>query len=109
MDRTLSRMRTASLGVISTGPHVRQTARQRERSAVGSSGGLVDVDSVDELCEELLHLQGTQIQCPTSDMERKQDLDVTADGEEHDMYQMCKCLSSVWMSFSNDTGDLLIR
>ncbi|KAG7245100.1 hypothetical protein INR49_023666 [Caranx melampygus] len=27
-----------------------------------STRGLVDVDSVDELCEELLHLQGTQIQ-----------------------------------------------
>lgn len=48
------------------------------------SGGLVDVDSVDELCEELLHLHGTQIQCGTSDMERKQDLDVMADGGEHE-------------------------
>ncbi|KAG8005119.1 Homeobox protein Hox-A4, partial [Nibea albiflora] len=45
--------------------------------------GLVDVDSVDELCEELLHIPGTQIQCATSDMERKHDLDVMADGEQH--------------------------
>lgn len=41
------------------------------------------MDSVDELCEELLHIPGTQIQCATSDMERKHDLDVMADGEEH--------------------------
>ncbi|TMS18728.1 Homeobox protein Hox-A7 [Larimichthys crocea] len=47
------------------------------------SGGLVDVDSVDELCGELLHIPGTQIQCAISDMERKHDLDVMADGEEH--------------------------
>lgn len=45
--------------------------------------GLVDVDSVDELCEELLHLPGTQIQCGTSDMKRKRDLDVMADCEKH--------------------------
>lgn len=41
------------------------------------------MDSVDQLCEELLHLQGTQIQCATSDMEGKHDLDVMANGEEH--------------------------
>lgn len=45
--------------------------------------GLVDVDSGDQLCEELLHLQGTRLQCATSDMERKHDLDVMAVGEEH--------------------------
>lgn len=45
--------------------------------------GLVDVDSADELCEQPQHLEGTQIQCLTSDMERTQDVDVMADGEEH--------------------------
>lgn len=45
--------------------------------------GLVDADSVDLLCEELLHLQETLIQCCTSDMGRKRDLDLIADGEEH--------------------------
>lgn len=45
--------------------------------------GLVDVDSVDELCEELLHLPGTQIQCGTSDTKRKRDLDVMAVCETH--------------------------
>lgn len=51
--------------------------------------GLVDVDSVDQLCEELLHLQGARIQCATSDMERKHDLDVMADGEEHGQTLLC--------------------
>lgn len=41
------------------------------------------MDSVDQLCEELLHLPGTQIQCATSDMDRRHDLDVMADGEQH--------------------------
>nr|XP_046272800.1 homeobox protein Hox-A4a isoform X2 [Scatophagus argus] len=45
--------------------------------------GLVDVDSVYQLCEELLHLPGIQIQCATSDMKRKHDLDVMAAGEKH--------------------------
>ncbi|KAM3596111.1 uncharacterized protein V6R79_008289 [Siganus canaliculatus] len=52
-----------SRGEISTGPHVRRTAKEREREALG----LVDVDSVYQLCEELLHPPGTQIQCATSD------------------------------------------
>lgn len=50
---------------------------------VSARRGLVDVDSVDELCEELLHLPGTRVQCGTSDMEREHELDVTAGGEEH--------------------------
>lgn len=41
------------------------------------------MDSADELCEELLHIPGTQIQCATSDVARKHDLDVMAGGEEH--------------------------
>lgn len=45
--------------------------------------GLVDVDSVDELCEELLHLPGIQIQCGTPDKKRKRVLDVMADYKEH--------------------------
>lgn len=42
------------------------------------------MDSGDQLCEELQHLHGTQIQCATiSDVERRRDLDVMATGEEH--------------------------
>ncbi|KAK2921247.1 hypothetical protein Q8A73_000732 [Channa argus] len=52
------------------------------------NGGLVDVDSADQLCEERLHLHRTQIQCTTvSDMEKRQDLDVIVDGKQHGKHQ----------------------
>lgn len=41
------------------------------------------MDSVDQLCEKLLRLQVTQIQCGTSDMEWKQELDLTAGDGGH--------------------------
>lgn len=46
--------------------------------------GLVDLDSVDQLCEELLHLHGTQIQCATvSERGKRRDLDVMAEKEKN--------------------------